>query len=104
MLPLSMPNSIAGRRVLALMTVGFSVQDACSAAKLDRSTVYRWVKDGRHPDASPELRAFATRFDLLVHGPQGDSPSDQDLLRLLEARARRGNVEAIRYLLERVPP
>lgn len=88
-------------RFLALIETGRTISDACAAVGISRNSVNNWVKEGREDDAPADKAEFARRFDFIRNGPQGTHLTKQDLVSLLEAKARSGNVNAMRLLLER---
>ena len=87
---------------LTLISTGRSVSEACDTVGISRNTVYSWRNEGRKEDAAEDKREFSTRMDDLLNGPPQDaSLNDADLVRMLEAKARSGNVMAMKLLLER---
>jgi hypothetical protein len=59
-------------RLLALLAVGCSIEDAAAIAGTSRQTVSRWAARGRAPDAPAEYAAFAERFDSIRSGEAED--------------------------------
>jgi transposase len=52
-------------RVLALVAVGFTVEQAAAAVGASTSTIARWVARGRAPGAPEAYRLFAERLDVI---------------------------------------
>ena len=72
-------------RVLALLRVGLSVEEAAADAGVNTATVWRWRARGRAPGASVEAASFAERFDQVraeVEGEARASSEAEDLDRL----------------------
>jgi Homeodomain-like domain len=55
-------------RLLALLAVEYSTQEACAVAGISRQTVARWAARGRVPGAPAEHADFATRLDAIREG------------------------------------
>src|SRR5689334_9510280 len=49
-------------RLLTVMEVGQTVEQACAITGIGRATVTRWVAAGRRPDAPAEVREFSRRY------------------------------------------
>ncbi len=95
-----------GRRAAVLegLRAGVSLEDSCRALDVAPGTVSNWLSRGRRERSGPfaefvrdvdRARAEHER-ELVERGLDTD-----ELLRLLEAAARRGSVAAAKYLLER---
>lgn len=89
-------------RFLTFIETGKSVTDAADAVGVSRSAITKWVREGKAEGAHPDKAEFAKRYEDLRHGPRGATDLSQaDLVKLLEAHARKGSVQAIKLLLER---
>jgi transposase len=55
----------ARERLLALLTVGQSMEEATAAAGTSRTTVARWAARGRVEGAPPEYASFAKQLDAI---------------------------------------
>jgi len=55
----------ARERLLALLTVGVSMEEATAAAGTSRTTVARWLARGRVEGGPPEYVSFARRLDAI---------------------------------------
>lgn len=91
-------------RVVELVAGGATISEAAAAAGISRRTVMDWQARGRaNPGtaagefAAALAAARAGDADVPAEGPL----SEDDVVRLLEAQARRGNVAAMRLLLAR---
>lgn len=89
-------------RLLVLLELGRSLEEACASAQITRATVAKWAARGRLPDADAEVADFARRLDAIRVGADGARLTEDDALRLLERAARRGSVAAIKALLQRL--
>jgi transposase len=78
-------------RFLALIEAGRTTREACDSVGVSHNTIYR------HVDSDP---VFGSRYRMLKEGPQHEGLIERDLIRLLEAKARQGSVQAIKMLLE----
>jgi hypothetical protein len=84
----------------AVFEAGGSFEEAAAAASVTARTVQRWATRGR-----VELEKPFTRLAVALDGPvNADSEplTEDDLVALLETRARAGNVRAIQLLLARL--
>ena len=91
---------------------GMTQVEACESLKVSQSTIRKWLGRGRKAE-SGEAFDFAVAHDAIVKAPRKPVPaalvaetvrgglSEADLVRLLEEAAVGGNVQAMKYLLER---
>lgn len=89
-------------RYLTLLETGRTITEACEAVGISRSAVSKWIGQGQQEGAHPDKAEFAARVAEIRDGP-ANAPglTIPDLVKLLEARARKGDVSAIRLLLDR---
>jgi hypothetical protein len=59
-------------RLLALLAVGKSVEEAAAEVGISRPTIARWAARGRVPDATTEHERFARRLDAIRSGEAED--------------------------------
>jgi transposase len=89
-------------RFLTLIETGRGVGEAAQAVGISRSAVTKWVREGNAEGAHPDKAEFATRYEALRNGPsEVDGLSLADLIKLLEAKARKGDVQAIKLLIDK---
>ena len=86
-------------RFLTLLGAGRSVEEACAAAEVGRSTVTRRAARGRAPSAASDEAEFAGCFDAICDGRTDERLTSEDVMRLLERSARQGSVQAQKALL-----
>ena len=86
---------------LYLVGHGCSQQEACAEVDVSSATISRWRLAGStgRSDAASD---FAERLDAVVEGTTSVRLTEDDLIRLMEAAARKGSVTAIKYLLDRL--
>ena len=100
--PMSAPIGFTSQkreRFLALLEQGFDVTAAADKAGTTPQTVHKWVRAGRKEETG-DKREFADRFDAIRNPVIPIGPLDHDdLIRLLEAQARQGRIEAMKLLL-----
>ncbi|MEA2202323.1 MAG: hypothetical protein QOI89_2919 [Solirubrobacteraceae bacterium] len=66
----------ARERLLALLTVGVSMEEAAAAAGTSRQTVARWAARGRVEGAPAEYVSFAKRLDA-IGGAQAEDVAER---------------------------
>ena len=88
-------------RFLQLVEQGITQGEACREVGVGQQTVRRWRLDGRE-GRSPEAVEFSSRLDSIGDGTSEVPLDVRDLVRLLERSARKGSVNAQKYLLERL--
>lgn len=91
--------------ILAGLRAGVSVSDSCRFLDLAPGTVRNWLSRGRREQVGP-YADFAAEVDAareeVAHRVAAAGLSEEDLLRLMEAAARRGSVQAAKFLLGRL--
>jgi transposase-like protein len=91
--------------VLASLRAGVSVADACLPLDVSPGTVRNWLSRGRREQVGP-FADFAAEVDTareeVALRVAEAGLGEEDLLRLMEATARRGSVQAAKFLLERM--
>lgn len=96
------PNHEAVNAASEALAAGGSIAQAAEAAGVTRRTIERWRERGRDELARAPLARLALEADRPAAPSDGVAPlSEADLVELLEAQARRGNITALRLLLER---
>src|SRR4051812_18908360 len=90
--------------ILDALRAGESVESACDAAGVARSTFQGWMRRGARPSERSGGGDYA-RFRAQVERAREDGASgpltEDDVVRLLEQAARRGSVRACETLLKR---
>lgn len=86
------PEQLQG--ILDGIAAGASVERSCQAVGIEHSKLYRWIKQSKRGDASPELRKFAADIDMA----KGDS--EVRCLQII-ANAAPTQWQAAAWLLER---
>lgn len=90
-------------RFVALVAGGAGLEEAAASVGISRRSVMDWLARGRVQEGTPAAE-FAAAFEAARAGGadvSADRLTEDDLVALMEAQARRGNVPAIRLLLER---
>lgn len=91
---------------------GMTQAQACKSLRVSKATISKWLSDGRKAE-SGEAFEFARAYDVLRPPRRRPLPAElvaeqtrgglteEQLVRLLEEQAVQGNVQALKYLLER---
>jgi Homeodomain-like domain len=80
-------------RLLALLKVGLSVEEACADAGINPATVWRWRTRGLAPEASAEAASFAERMDAVraaTAESEREERADSEEEPLVDGRERTG--------------
>lgn len=100
------------RAFLTAMEGGMTQAQACESLGVSKATIAKWLSRGRKAE-SGEAFEFAQAYDAIKRPRRKPLPaqlvaetvrgglSEADLVRLLEEAAVGGNVQAMKYLLER---
>lgn len=86
-------------RFLAYLERGSSVKESADAADISRQTVSAWVREGKALDDNSDKAAFARRYEAILAGSGPVELTRSDLVRMLEEKARAGNIGAMKLLL-----
>jgi len=88
-------------RLLGLIEAGVSIEEASERVGVTPKTVRRWVLRGEHgeDDAAGSFADALEAARVRAVAPLGEA----DLVRVLEAAARRGSIRAAELLLRRLP-
>lgn len=97
---------------LGLLQEGKTQVEACESLRVSQGTIRKWLSRGRKAE-SGDAFDFATAHDAIRKPPRKPAPaelvaevrrgglSEAQLVGLLEEAAVQGNVQAMKYLLER---
>ena len=87
---------------------GQTQAEACKSVGVSTRTIAKWLSEGRKAGSGDKWK-FAEAYDAMKRPPAAElvaetvrgGLSEADLVRLLEEAAVGGNVQAMKYLLER---
>ena len=97
---------------LTLLSQGETQEDANTTLGVSQTTISRWLKAGRVAVEGPQFE-FVQAFELIPRARRRSRPSElvsqeragglsvDQLVQLLESAAVDGNVQSMKYLLER---
>ena len=88
-------------RFLASLERGSNRKEAAATADVSVRTVTNWLTRGRRANDDSDESVFARRFDQILAGDGPVELTKPDLVKLLEAEARKGRTIAILALLNK---
>lgn len=95
-------TDVKRERFLTLLETGRTVEEACADVGVSRATVNAWDVRGRE-GRDIAAAEFSARFTVHREAmPAAEQLSEHDLIRLLERKAKHGNVQAMKLLLDRL--